>query len=332
MKNRIYIISPVYNEEAGIIQFLEKLSAVIQKYELDAQCVLVNDGSTDNTSQTIQSSHNNPNINIPITTLGLSRNFGQQAALQAGLEYVFQKAFRSDFFILIDSDLQQSPELIIEMLKKLETGYDHIQMIRNDNHTTGFTKKITSFLFYKVFKNLSELSISPGSSDFRAFNYSFLKAYLELRERNRFNRGLFHWLGFKTIELHYNVEKRDSGESKYTFSKMLKLSLNAILQFSSKPLIYVTSGLVTISFGTCILYFMYELKRYLNGETFVLGWTSIMFFVAFWSGLILLTQLILALYVSKIFNEIKQRPVYIVRDINEIKKNPANFISSNSQS
>ena len=318
---KIFIISPVFDEEEAVGPFIEAVIEIHQKYltgnNFFTQLVIVDDGSGDKSYSRIcmraESKKKDLPANFLLTGLSLSRNFGQQAALQAGLEYAFEKAPENAFFILMDSDLQHPPQKIPEIVDNLSNGYDHVQVVREETPgSVSLFKGISSHFFYLIFRYLANIDIRGGSSDFRGASYPFIKAYLRLKERGRFNRGLFYWIGFNRKDIYYRPQCRIYGRTKYSARKMSRLAMEAIFQFSSKPLIIGITFIVALSFIFCSIYFGYELYRYFQGHTFVLGWASIIFIITFWGGAISLGQLLLAIYISRIFTEIKRRPIYVI--------------------
>jgi len=312
-KSKLFLVSPAFNESESLTVFVDALRSTIG--DLDAHLILVDDGSTDNTFDLItklKTTNNEPG-KFEITGIRLSRNFGQQAAIFAGLEAAFAMGSTEDYFIILDCDLEHPPRYIKVIVENLEKGIPHVQMVRRENiQNLSLFKRHTSAFFYRLFSKLSGLKMHPGSSDFRGFNYRFLKAFLKLRESSRFNRGIAYWVGFSRLEVPYELGSRHAGKTKFSIVKMLRLSFTAITQFSSKPLIIMISTFVAISFTVCFIYIVAELHRYFAGLPFQDGWASIMFFIAFWSGTILLSQLFLSIYISRIFEEVKNRPAYII--------------------
>jgi len=312
----LYIISPVFNEEANIVPFCKAIKDThadqLAERNLDTHLVMIDDGSSDQSFQRISENRALGTGSFTVAGLSLSRNFGQQAAIHAGLTHCFNLGNRDSLFIVMDSDLQHPPRHLPEMIDAINEGADHVQMLRIDSTKLSFFKNVTSKMFYSVFRYLTRIELKKGSSDFRGMSYPVVKAYLRLDEKGRFNRGLFHWIGFSRREIMYTPDDRTRGESKYTLKNMIMLAVAGISQFSSKPLIFLTTVITLFSFVTCFFYFLYEFYLYLNGVEFVLGWRSVIFVVTFWGGAISLSQLLISVYVSRIFDESKNRPIYIV--------------------
>lgn len=320
MKNRtVFVVGPAYNEESVIGLFIDRVLEL--KGEISAfgniRLVLVDDGSRDRTSASIRARQERLPDGLSVSLLRLSRNFGHQSAIQAGLQHAFDQSRPGDLFVLMDTDLQHPPEWIPKILERLDRGVHHVQMLREEHEDIGLGKKLTSRLFYRAFTWLSDMELDPGSSDFRGMSRECLNAYLGLRERGRFNRGLFRWIGFTTEKVPYQAAARAAGHSKYSTRRMARLAFIGLTYFSSRPLIYGLATIVGCAFFFCASYIGLELWRLSRGVEFALGWPSIVFFVTFWGGLLALGQLLLALYVSRIFDEVKARPIYLIEEIHE---------------
>lgn len=317
---RTHLISAAYCEREGITQFIDAVRAAALTDPQFGEWVLtiVDDGSPDKTFEAAVSHLNRERTEgFRLRVVALSRNFGQQAAIQAGLEAAYAGASDGDFFVILDSDLQHPPALVPQLLAHIAKGADHVQMVRQDSLRTSAFKRFTSDSFYAFFRQLSGLDLRRGSSDFRAMSWRFLSAYLKLNERGRFNRGLFQWIGFGTVYVPYRCGDRVAGQTKYTFRRMVNFALTGILQFSSKPLILLCAVIVLINWTACVLYVIHTAIRYLQGVELVPGWPSIMFLITFWSGALALIQLLLALYIARVFDEVKGRPIYVVRELQE---------------
>jgi glycosyltransferase involved in cell wall biosynthesis len=315
----LFVVAPAYNEGESLSRFLASLKeaahALAESVLLNVRAVVVDDGSSDETFRILCEAAQAHSLEFSVTGLQLSRNFGQQAAIQAGLEWAYSKSDPGDLFVIMDSDLQHRPALLREIVTALEQGADHVQMVRQDAGATPFAKRVTSTGFYWLMRCLSKLKLPEGGSDFRGFSRGFLGAYLTLHEKERFNRGLFYWLGFQRREIPYRADNRLGGDTKYSWGKMARLALTGILSFSSRPLVLLCSVIVLGSFLFCGGYLLFEVVRFVAGRKFVVGWPTVLFFVSFWSGAIGLSQLLLALYIARIYEEVKARPVYMVSRI-----------------
>jgi len=311
--SRLFVICPCHNEEAALPGVVGRIEAAIGS--ADWVLVLVDDGSSDATWRVV----GDLAAKSPRTVgLRLSRNFGHQAAVCAGLDWVMGEgaAADEDTIVVMDSDGQHPPEELPRLIEQRSAGPHHVQMIRRDELSgVGPVKRWTSRVFYRVFSWLSGIALRPGSSDFRAFSGYFLRQYLRLHEKVRFNRGLFAWMGFRVVYLDYQAAPRTAGRSSYSLLRMLRLALRGIVYFSSRPLV-LTSALITLTgFTFCGAYLVIELVRILRGATYVPGWPTILFVVTLWGSLLSLTQLLTAVYVARIFDEAKGRPIYLIEEV-----------------
>ena len=324
---QLFVVCPCFNEEvvlatfaAHLIRVLNDLTSVPPSTGSEpfrARVVFVDDGSRDGTWNVIRSlKEGSPGV--VVSGVRLSRNFGHQGAICAGLDHVMTElgCGEADTVIIMDSDGQHPPGWIPEMMEARRAGFHHVQMIREHAKTSGgVAKRLTSPVFYRVFSVLSGLELRPGASDFRAFSGAFLRQYLRFAETNRFNRGLFVWMGFKTKLIPYRPEARMGGTSSYTLLRMFRLAVLGITYFSSRPLM-MTTGLITGGgFLLCGTYILLEFIKFLRGAHYVAGWPTILFVVTLWGSLISLNQWILSGYVARIFDEVKRRPSYVVEEV-----------------
>jgi dolichol-phosphate mannosyltransferase len=298
------VVIPVYNETANIDLLTLELQAVLEKLVTDYEIIFVDDGSMDETFTLIKTiSAMNPRVK----GISLSRNFGHQVALHAGLE-----RSSGDVTITMDGDLQHPPGVIPELLAKHQQGYHVVNTIREETKGVSLFKKLTSALFYKMINAFSDLHIHAASADFRLMDRKFLDAFLLLTERDRFTRGLVSWLGFKQAFIPYTSPSRKHGKSKFTFRKMFRFALDGITSFSARPLrfsLYV--GLFV--FVTGIVYACYALYEYFHDQT-VRGWASLLITVLILGGIQLFTIGVIGEYLARVFNEAKHRPLYLVKE------------------
>lgn len=301
----VSIVIPCYNEESNINQIYNSLSSYIKDFNYEI--FFIDDGSTDNTLENIKTINKSDKH---VKFISFSRNFGHQNALKAGYD-----SANGDCVICLDSDLQHPPELIPEMINLWQKGYKIVSTIRKDK-SSGFFKKFTSKIFYKLINKLSEVKIEDGAADFRLLDKQVVQELKKLNEKFLFYRGLIPWLGFSQIQLEYIASPRFSGKTKYSFSKMLHFASDGITSFSVKPLkvsIYLGFTIAFIAF----LYILYAIYIALFTENAVTGWTSTIISVLFIGGIQLIMIGIVGNYLGKLFMENKNRPNYIIKEKND---------------
>ncbi len=298
------VIIPVYNEEKNIEPLLTRLMPVLNNYSYEI--IFVDDGSTDNTLKVIkQFSQKNKNIKI----ISFLRNFGHQMALYAG----YQNA-QGDVIISMDADLQDPPELIDQMINKWQKGVKIVYAKRQQRLGESFFKLKTAEIFYKLLNFLSDREIPQQVGDFRLIDKKVLEYLTNIKEIPNFIRGLVAWPGFKTDYVYFIRDKRNHGQTHYSFFKMLNLALDGIVSFSTKPLRLSSylGFLVSIIGFLGIIYKLIE--KILHPERFTVGWTGLFTAIIFLGGIQLITIGILGEYIGKIYEEIKQRPRYIIKE------------------
>lgn len=306
------VIVAVYNEHpANLVRLLEKLYSVLQPLSIKYEVVFVNDGSRTETSTALrQIALETENVKL----ISLSRNFGQQAAISAGLDNAEGRAI-----VNIDSDLQDPPELIPEMLKYWSAGYDVVYAQRSSRRDR-LSKRLSAFLFYRVLTAMSSVQIPWDTGDFRLMDRRVIAALNQLPEKTRFLRGQIPWLGFKQIGIAIDRGAREVGESTYTLKKLLQLAMDGLLAFSSAPLFIVATvglvlfGLGLVGFAICALSKL--------GGPFVLDNLSLFCLLSSLTGLQIGAVGLVAIYISKVLDEVRARPTYIV---GEIYKNGQRF-------
>ena len=297
------IVIPVYNEENNIEYLYDSINRELEglHYEL----IYVDDGSTDNSSTLVK---NIVGKDKNAKGVILSRNFGHQAALKAGIDVT-----KGEFVITMDGDGQNPPGLIHEMIELYHQGYDIISARRKFEKNKHYLKRLSSKLFYFIFNKLSEIKIPKYSSDFRLMSRKSIDAYLELSENIRFNRGLSAWIGFNQISIEFIPNKRYKGESKFSSRQLFSLGIDAITSFSSMPLrLSFLFGLIVSFFG--VVYGIYAIVMYFQ-DNVVKGWTSLIVLVLIIGGIQLISIGLVGEYLAKIFYETKKRPIYIVKEI-----------------
>lgn len=308
MIKTLTVISPVYNEEEVIEIFYTELSRILEGVSTlyDYKILFVVDRSRDATFEILKSiAEKDKSVRI----LLLSSRFGHQMSLLAGIDHS-----KSDVIIMLDSDLQHPPELIPKMLIKYEQGYDIVYMIREDSLEIGFLKRITSKLFYKFINRISQIPINESAADFRLISHRVAEVFRkQIRERNQFLRGLFSWVGFRSIGIKFHVRKRRAGKSKYSISRMIQFGLEGVVSFSKKPLkaaIYVGLSFAILSFAFAFI----SLIQYFIYASLPSGWTTIVMLISISSGVQLIFLGIVGEYLGAIFDEVKARPHYIIEE------------------
>jgi glycosyltransferase involved in cell wall biosynthesis len=302
------IVVPVYNEEQGIDSFHQSLIQVIDMLPCLFRIIYINDGSGDHTQEHLTGFADRDKR---VTVVELSRNFGHQSALCAGLDMA-----EGDVVISMDGDGQNPPGLIPEMLTLHQNGYDIVLLQRLDRIKVPAFKRLTSATFYWVIKRLSNTPIVPGAADFRLMGRNAVQALKQMPEYHRFLRGMVTWMGFKTAILPYETVERLAGESKYSLNKMVKLALDAIFSFSLTPLwIGLLSG--GFFFALAVLEVIYVLSFWVRGEQASLapGWSSLIFVILIVGGTIMINLGFIGVYVGYIFQEAKHRPLYLIRSM-----------------
>ncbi|MGQ9833837.1 MAG: glycosyltransferase family 2 protein [Candidatus Villigracilaceae bacterium] len=305
-RKRVSIVIPVYNEAGVVEQFHARLLAVVANLPYAFTFYYVDDGSTDSTPDSLA---NLARQDERVRILWLSRNFGHQAALTAGLDHA-----EGDTVITMDGDGQHPPEMIPEMLTLAGQGYDIIQAVHVDDAQAFSFKKATSAAFYRLINRISGTHIEPGGSDFRAMSRQAVDALRSMPEYHRFLRGMIPWMGYRTIILPYRPLERLGGKSKYSLGKMLKLAMDAIFSFSLVPL-YVGVSLGGVMLCLALLEMIYVLSFWFTGRQASLapGWSSLMFVILIVGGMLMVLLGFIGIYVGYIFQEVKRRPVYLLK-------------------
>ena len=298
------IIVPVYNEENNVSPLLDRLIPVVEKY--DYEIIFVSDGSTDKTADRINSIAQS---NKRIKFVNFYRNFGHQMALTCGYRFA-----KGDCVITIDADLQDPPEIIHEMIEKWKKGIKVVYAKRKAREVDSFFKKGTATLFYKLINFLSETPIPDEVGDFRLLDKEIVQFLNNLPEQSRFLRGLVAWGGYPAEYVFFNREKRLTGETHYTLSRMLNFALEGIISFSTKPL-RLASYLGFVSAGLGFLGIIYAIVgKFFHPINWVTGWTALFVGIMFVGGVQLLTIGIIGEYISRIYIEIQKRPQYLIKE------------------
>lgn len=307
-RNTISILVPCYNEESALRLFYVRTAEVIDELkEYDFEILFVNDGSQDGTLSIMQELHQRDSR---VSYLDLSRNFGKEIAVIAGIDYL-----HGDAAIIMDADLQDPPELISEMIHWWRQGYDDVSAKRSSRAGETFFKKWTSHTFYRVLQHLTDIPIQPDVGDFRLLDRQCLDAVRLMRESQRYNKGIFSWIGFRKKEILFDRQSRVSGKSKWNYWKLLNLAIEGITSYSIAPL-RVASFMGVLLSALSILYMAYIVIRTLIYGGDVPGYPSLISIILFIGGIQLLFLGIIGEYLGRIFNESKCRPLYFVRDYN----------------
>lgn len=302
----IDLVIPVYNEAGVLEHTYTRIYEVIRQIPYRFHIFFVDDGSTDGTAESLADLARRDDC---ITVLTLARNFGHQAALTAGLD-----ASRGDFVISMDGDGQHPPEMIPQMIELFEQGYDIVQAQRIEQEQSFSLKQTTSAAFYALINRISGTRMTAGAADFRGTSRQVVEALKSMPEYHRFLRGMIAWVGYRSVILPYHETKRSAGSSKYSLGKMLRLAMDAVFSFSLVPL-YI--GLSAGGFFFCLaaLEMIYVLSFWVSGRTSNLapGWSSLMFVILIVSGMIMVLLGFIGIYVGYIFQEVKRRPVYLLK-------------------
>jgi len=305
---RLDVLVPVFNEETSILAFHEQLLDTLQQLGLNWRILYIDDGSTDETEGIL---HGIKEANQNVTVLTFSRNFGKEAALSAGMDHC-----DGDVIVSIDSDGEHPPAIIPEMLRLYRVGYDVVQMQRSYEESPGLGRVWPSRLFYALLALLSRNPVYPGVSDFRLISKEVLFAVRNMPEYHRYIRGMVTWVGFKSILLPYEPGKRIAGKSKFSLVKLLKLALDAVFSFSLVPLfigLFVGLGFLFLA----VLEAVYVLQFWVRGDiaNVASGWSSLMFMLLIIGGTTSILLGIIGMYIGYIFQEVKRRPIYILKSI-----------------
>lgn len=301
---QLNIIVPLYNEEKVFDDLINRLKNLLDDSDKQISVIMVDDGSRDNTPRLMEELSR---VDTRFNSVFLSRNFGHQLALSAGLSYVNA----TEAIFIIDGDLQDPPELLNEFYSYLNQGYDVVYAVRK-KRKESFFKKFSYRIFYRILKKISYVEIPLDSGDFSLISRRVADTLVEMKEESRFIRGMRTWVGFKQIGVDYERHERKAGDSKYPFHKLLKLALNGIFNFSEFPIKFITNlGLFSIIIS--ILYLLYAFAKLIFTDNVPEGFIGIIFIVTLLGGIQLLAIGILGEYILRIFFQVKNRPLFIVK-------------------
>jgi polyisoprenyl-phosphate glycosyltransferase len=299
------VVVPVRDEEDSLADLYSSLKSVLDDLAVPVEVILVDDGSRDASYSLMAGFHD---ADPRFKAVRLSRNFGHQMAITAGLDLA-----RGDAVVIMDSDLQHPPEVIPKLLSQWRAGYDIVYGVRHERSGEPWLKRASARAFYRVLGSLSDTEVPPHAGDFRLVDRHALDAFRSLRESNRYVRGLFSWIGFRQIGVSYPGVERRAGTTKYSFPKMFKLGIDGVLSFSTAPLrlvLHIGMLVSLISLGL----FIYALISKVTGGAALPGWASLLAVTAFLGGIQLLTLGTVGLYVGRIYEEVKRRPLYVIQE------------------
>lgn len=299
------IVIPAHDEEACLRELASRIASFLDELNGSSEVILVDDGSGDRSFEIMREiAHSDRRFKV----LRLSRNFGHQIAITAGIDFAV-----GDAVIIMDADLQHPVETIHGLIAKRDEGYDVVYGIRSDRASEPFAKRVTARCFYRGINRLTDLNMPPDAGDFRLVTRNAIDAFKSLRESNRYVRGMFAWIGFEQTGVDYPYRERFAGESKYHFRRMLQLAAAALTSFSTAPLraaLHLGFAVSLLSFTGAIVAIVTKLAG-----AAVPGWTSVIVYVSFIGGVQLFVLGVMGTYIGRLYDEAKGRPLYIVRDL-----------------
>ena len=317
MSKQIYsIVIPIYNEEENITEMYRRITHVIQQLEGEAELILIDDGSRDRSLSMIRELHHRDSR---VRYLSLARNFGHQIAVTAGLNFIGGK-----IVIVMDADLQDPPELILAMIEKWRQGYQVVYAQRSVRKQESWLKRFTAYIFYRILRLLADVDIPPDTGDFCLMDRQVVDILNAMPERNRYIRGLRAWVGFRQTAVHFERDPRFAGKEKYTFGKSWALAVNGIISLSKVPLRLATY-LGILSAGLALLMILLVLYwRLFDPASPLIGFTLITIALFFLGSVQLFSIGILGEYIGRIYEEVKGRPIYTLKEIGGIKEGISN--------
>ena len=304
--NKLSIIIPMYNEEESLPYLYQRLTALgeqVDNYEIEF--LFVNDGSKDKSLDIVKSFRSNDKR---VCYLNLSRNFGKEVAMGAAFDYV-----TGDAIAIIDADLQDPPELIVEMLKYYEEGYDDVYAKRRSRNGESWLKKFTSKSFYKILSKVSSVPIQRDTGDFRLLNRRAIEALRKFPEKQRYTKGMFSLIGFKKKEVEFDRDSRVAGKTKWNYFKLIDLAIDGITSFTTAPL-RIATFMGILSALVAFIYIVYIVVRTIILGIDVPGYASIICFILMIGGIQLISLGVIGEYLGRIFIEVKNRPLYFVEE------------------
>lgn len=308
---KISVIIPVHNEQDNLVWHHGVVSSYLSSHDIDYELVYVDDGSTDSSLEIIRKLHEENSKNVRF--VALSRNFGKEAAMSAGIH-----ASKGDAAIIIDADGQHPIELVDDFIKKWKEGFDVVIGVRESNEGEGIIKRYGSNLFHLTLRLINgRESTLPGSTDFRLIDRKVIDEYNKLTERNRITRNLIDWLGFKKALVPFSAKARHAGKATYSYRKLIKLALDGVIAHSTRPLKLISLlGFVISTFSVFATLFL-VIEKYVLGDPLALAVTGVAIlalFLSFLVGVVLVCQGLLALYLESVYYETQNRPLYIIKE------------------
>ena len=304
---KISILIPTYNEEEVLEKLFKRLANLANKTkDYDFEFFFINDGSKDDTLDIIKEY---AETDERVSYLNLSRNFGKEIAMIAGLDNV-----SGDATVIIDADLQDPPELIPEMIAWWEKGYDDVYARRSSRGGESFLKKFSSKMFYKTLQSVTRIPIQRDTGDFRLLDKRAVEALKQIRESQRYTKGYFSWIGFKKKEISYDRDPRAAGQTKWNYLKLVELAIEGIVSFSTAPL-RIATFIGTVVASVAFIYLIVIVAKTIAFGTHLAGYPSTMAVILFLGGAQLLSLGIIGEYVGRIFNETKNRPLYLIEEL-----------------
>ena len=306
MKPVYSLVIPVYNEEEMLPELYRRMQQLLDSLDAAGEVILIDDGSKDRSYPLMCDIHAHDSR---FKIVHFSRNFGKEVAVSAGFDLA-----TGDAIVLMDADLQDPPEVVLEMAVKWREGYDMVYAKRERREEETWFKKETSKLFFSVLRKMSDVDVPPGAGDFRLLDRRALDAFRAMRERNRYVRGMFSWIGFKQTSVSYVRPGRFAGTTKWPLSKLVTLAIDGIISFSNVPLRLVLQlGFLVSVISFCAGIAAIWIK--LSGAYAISGWASLMVFSSFLGGVQLTVLGVMGEYVGRIYDEVKRRPLYLVREL-----------------
>ncbi|CAN5604108.1 glycosyltransferase family 2 protein [soil metagenome] len=304
---QLSIIIPIYNEEGNIPSLFERLNQAVLQLNVECEFVFVNDGSRDGSIKLIK---NLAEKHSAVRYIDFARNFGHQVAVTAGLDHCSGKVA-----VIIDADLQDPPELIPDLYKKWEEGFEVVYAKRRSREGETKLKKLTAKMFYRILKKITSINIPVDTGDFRLIDRKIIEVLKKMPEQQKFLRGQISWIGFRQTYIEYDRDSRHAGKTGYTFKKMIRLALDGITSFSNLPLKFATFAGFMVS-GIAFIMILYALYSRFISKDYVPGWTSLMLAVLFIGGVQLICIGIIGEYISRLSSNIRNRPLYIMNETN----------------